>query len=132
MVRFSVQPFPICQIHFNPFLYLQPTQAGPRLVPLSTELVRKAAFELALPMPFQHRRLPLSYLGQFHASIARGPTSVLVLTGLLARLGFPHPMHARYHHEVIDATAMHINRAFLGPNRNVYESDWLASSDIFC
>ena len=39
---------------------------------------------------------------------------VLVSTGLLARLGFPHPMHARYRHEVIDPTVMHVTRTFLG------------------
>lgn len=61
MVRLSVQPFPICQIHFNPFLYLQPTQVGARLVPFSTELVRKAAFEFSSSYTFP-ASLPPSFL----------------------------------------------------------------------
>ena len=63
MVRLSVQPFPICQMHFNPFLYLQPTQAGPRLVPLSTELVRKAAFEISSSHTFSASSPPSFLLG---------------------------------------------------------------------
>ena len=63
MVRLSVRPFPICQIHFNPFLCLQPTQAGARLVPLSTELVRKAAFESSSSHTFPASSPPSFLLG---------------------------------------------------------------------
>ena len=63
MVRLSVQPFPICQIHFNPFLYLQTPQVGARLVPLSTELVRKAALEFSSSHTFPAPRPPSFLLG---------------------------------------------------------------------
>lgn len=45
-----MQPFQICQIHLNPFLYLQPPWS-PLLEAVPTELVRKAAAGLALANP---------------------------------------------------------------------------------
>lgn len=65
------------------------------------------------------------------------PRPALVSTGLggKVRLGFPHSMHARCLHEIIDAILMHITSRLIAPTRNgVYDyvSDMLASSDIFC